>query len=382
MSHKAGSKGQIKIPPETVTGEEGSSKRNIIRKGKVTGGRKENSQRKSLDDGSIDENPNYIDERDPNFDSEEETGNEFIPGIGSLHRQEIAKSKITLTQYKKIVEPPILEFFASSDFDEIARTIEETDAPEYSYEFVKRLVNMSFDRSDRERELVSRLLCDLNPNILSSNSVGKGFERLFELVDEIEKDAPLARSYLSTYLARAVLDEVLPPSYLGDAVICNLGGEIVDLAKILLSRDHGGAKLERSWGPGDGRPVTEMKIEVDQCMQEYLLNSDLTEASRCISELNAPFFGHEVVKRALVNSIDKDEEKQISMSNLLTYMHKNEILSQYQLVKGFEKVNRILPDLVLDTPGAAAIISGFETRARQDNILPYSDGLPPPPSAQ
>ena len=37
--------------------------------------------------------------------------------------------------------------------------------------------------------------------------IGKGFERLFELADELEKDVPMARDNISTYLARCVVDE-------------------------------------------------------------------------------------------------------------------------------------------------------------------------------
>lgn len=48
---------------------------------------------------------------------------------------------------------------------------------------------------------------------------------------------------LATYVARAVVDEVLPPSFLVDAVVCNLGGDIIEHAKRMLSRDHAGAKI-------------------------------------------------------------------------------------------------------------------------------------------
>ena len=64
--------------------------------------------------------------------------------------------------------------------------------------------------------------------------IGKGFERLFELVDEIAKDCPAAREMITTFLARAVVDEVVPPSFLADAVVCNLGGEVVAHAKRML----------------------------------------------------------------------------------------------------------------------------------------------------
>ena len=72
------------------------------------------------------------------------------------------------------------------------------------------------------------------PECLSSSMISKGFERLFELVDEIAKDCPAAREMITTFLARAVVDEVVPPSFLADAVVCNLGGEVVAHAKRML----------------------------------------------------------------------------------------------------------------------------------------------------
>ena len=92
----------------------------------------------------------------------------------------------------------------------------------------------------RERELVSQLLSQGYPNLFSTNIVGKGFERLFEIVDEVELDAPAAREILSKYLARCVIDEILPPSFLTDAVIANLGGDIVEATKRMLSQSHAG----------------------------------------------------------------------------------------------------------------------------------------------
>lgn len=41
-----------------------------------------------------------------------------------------------------------------------------------------------------------------------------------------------------------------------------------------------GAQLERIWGPGDGRPVKEMKVAVDLLIQEYVMSGDLDEAAR------------------------------------------------------------------------------------------------------
>jgi len=342
---------------------------------------------KNIDDGSLYQDGGALDEHDPNFDSEDETGFEYVPHVAALRRQ-VGGATITLTKYKKQVEPLIAEFFVSGDTDEILRSIADIGAPQYTYEFVKRAVNMSFDKKDRERELVSRLLSVGYPDTFSSSQVGKGIERLFELIDEIVIDAPAARDMLAVFVARTVVDEVLPPSFLSDPVVLNLGGDIIDRTKRMLSRDHGGAKLEKGWGAGDGRPVEEMKVAVDQLLQEYLVSGDLDEAARCIYELNSPLFYHEVVKRAIVQAMDKDETQQIKMSDLLIHLVERDQLTAQQAIKGFNRLFGLIDDLKLDTPTAPAVLNAFVTRAIQESVLPAdykpnpiaSSSLPPSPS--
>ena len=60
----------------------------------------------------------------------------------------------------------------------------------FNYELVKRSIAMSLDRSGRERELISKLLSSLYPKLLTSDDVDKGFERLLEIVDELQVDVP------------------------------------------------------------------------------------------------------------------------------------------------------------------------------------------------
>ena len=66
----------------------------------------------------------------------------------------------------------------------------ELRSPMYHYELVKRAISMSLDEKEKERELVSRLLSSLYPKVVNAETMGKGFERLFELVDELSLDAP------------------------------------------------------------------------------------------------------------------------------------------------------------------------------------------------
>ena len=147
-------------------------------------------------------------------------------------------------------------------------------------------------------------------------------------------------------------------------------GDIIVHAKRMLSRDHGGGLLDRSWGPGDGRPVEEMKVAIDQCLQEYLHSGNVHEAARCIHELNAKMFYHEIVKRAVVLALDKSAEQQEQMSNLLSYLMERDQLTSAQATKGFQRLHGMLSELVLDTPTASTILDQFTSRALEDKVLP------------
>ena len=72
---------------------------------------------------------------------------------------------------------------------------------------------------------------------------------------------------LGSFLARAVIDEVLPPAFLSNRNNTHPGDEVVAKAVSLLSREHCSARLEKVWGPGDGRSVEELKDIMDQLLK-------------------------------------------------------------------------------------------------------------------
>jgi programmed cell death protein 4 len=98
---------------------------------------------------------------------------------------------------------------------------------------------------------------------------------LFFLRSQTDASLSLLKTMVANFLARAVVDEVLPPAYLSDQNNKRPGDPVIEKAISLLSREHCTARLERVWGPGDGRPVAELKVEMDQLLQEYLLSREL-----------------------------------------------------------------------------------------------------------
>ena len=115
--------------------------------------------------------------------------------------------------------------------------------------------------------------------------------------------------------------------------------------------------------------MEELKVAIDQLIQEFLLSKDIIEATRCILELNCPLFHHELVKRAIVNVLDKDKDSQLEISKLFLHLNKNDYLSSQQADKGLKRVSELIPDLILDTPNAKVIVHEFFARAKTDGIV-------------
>lgn len=185
---------------------------------------------------------------------------------------------------------------------------------------------------------------------------------------------------VASFLARAVVDEVLPPAFLSDQNNSRPGDEVIEKAVTLLSREHCTARLEKIWGPGDGRPVEELKNSMDQLLQEYLMSRELDEAARCVKELNSRHFHHELVKRGTKAAMEMDGPKKVddpdalanidAMAALFGFLVKNAIVSEYQVKKGISRLYQNLSDLSCDVPRAPKMLEAFEKLAEAQGCLP------------
>ncbi|GBG31866.1 Programmed cell death protein 4 [Hondaea fermentalgiana] len=291
------------------------------------------------------------------------------PSQSSLETQQLP-AKMPLADFKVKSVSIVAEYLSSEDIDDLKRSVVELHSSMLLYEFVRRAVTLGMERKARERELVSVALSELHGSrILSAAQVAKGFERLFELIDDLSLDIPNAKKFLSQFVARAVADEILPPSFLNDPLIQHIGAEVVENAKILLSIKHGLVRLEHVWGPTSRASVSELKHEIKMLLEEFTSSSDIDEACNLVKRLNVGHFHHEVVKRAVVISLDCREREQAMMSSLLAELSSREIISEKQMEIGFRRLFQALPDLELDAPGAAKILDVFLHQAVQDRCI-------------
>ena len=182
---------------------------------------------------------------------------------------------------------------------------------------------------------------------------------------------------VASFLARAVVDEVLSPAFLSEQNNERPGDTVIEKAVSLLSREHCNARLERVWGPGDGRPVAELKVGMDQLLQEYLMSRELDEAARCVKELECRHFHHELTKRGAKAAMEVDGTKAPddpaalsnldAMAALFGFLVRNAIVSEYQVRKGVARLHQIIDDISLDVPTAPQLLESFEAMmAKQD----------------
>jgi len=256
---------------ETKVGKEGTAKRNIARKktdssdsgnydsrNKKQGGHGKGEWKEHLDPIPADYRP-AIEKEDPLY-SEEDQG--YILGNNTDHHNNnnsahgaeprgydeiesraIYGPMLTLSEFKIQVANTMKEYFDSGDSDEVIRTLMELHCQEYHREIVKKAISLAMDKGPRERELTSRLLTSLHPTPMSDQDMELGFTTLLDSLDDLRTDVPDANTMVASFLARAVVDEVLPPAFLSDQNNDRPGDPVVEKAVSLLSREHCNARL-------------------------------------------------------------------------------------------------------------------------------------------
>ncbi|XP_062225953.1 MA3 DOMAIN-CONTAINING TRANSLATION REGULATORY FACTOR 4-like [Phragmites australis] len=259
-----------------------------------------------------------------------------------------------LKRFKEESGHIIQEYFLSDDIPELIRSLEELSAPEYNPIFLKKLITLAMDRKNREKEMASVLLSSLSLELFSTDDIMKGFIVLLQSAEDTALDIVDAPSELALFLARAVIDEVLIPLNLDD-ISSKLrpnssGSQTVQMACALLSARHSGERILRCWGGGTGWAVEDAKDKISKLLEEYNTGGDLGEACRCIRDLGMPFFNHEVVKKALVMAMEKQNDA--SILALLQECFGEGLITINQMTKGFARVKEGLDDLILDIPNA------------------------------
>ncbi|KAJ6761398.1 PROGRAMMED CELL DEATH 4 [Salix koriyanagi] len=307
----------------------------------------------------------HTDRSDPNYDS----GEEPYQLVG-------ATISDPLDDYKKAVVSIIEEYFSTGDVEVAASDLRELGSSEYHLYFIKRLVSMAMDRHDKEKEMASVLLSALYADVISPSQIRDGFVILLESADDLAVDILDAVDILALFVARAVVDDILPPAFLTRAKKTlpesSKGFQVLQTAeKSYLSAPHHAELVERKWGGSTHITVEEVKKKIADLLREYVESGDAFEACRCIRELGVSFFHHEVVKRALVLAMEiRTAEPPIW--KLLKEASEEGLISSSQMAKGFARLAESLDDLALDIPSAKSLFQSLVPKAIAEGWLDAS----------
>jgi programmed cell death protein 4 len=221
---------------------------------------------------------------------------------------------------------------------------------------------MALEGKADQRELTSILISDLYSEFISDDDMANGFDCLLENLEDLCLDTPDAAELLGCFIARAVADDCLPPSYVSNH---SSGSEKTKIAlkraEVLLKLKHGMVRLDAVWGVAGGRrPVKVLINKMNLLLQEYLSSDDLQEAERCLLDLEVPHFHHELVFEAVVMVLEDGSDRcSEKMVQLLKYLSDSNIITPDQMKNGFLRVFDNMADISLDVPNAHHVLERF-----------------------
>lgn len=280
----------------------------------------------------------------------------------------------SVSAFKMAAKDIAAEYFESGDVQEVRQRLEELEDPGFHNVFVKYIIAMSMDRKDRERELTSLLLSELCASgVIPPDQAGLGFTRLLVGADDLALDVPNAAEMLIFFLGRAIVDEILPPKFLVDVVETKLPAEglglgIVQSVGAMLSARHAAERFATAWHSSHGK-TSELAARVKTLLDEYLVSRDKVEAVRCLRDLGAPHFHHELVYQSILAGLDEPGKKGSAVMDLLRMLGESGEVSSTQMRVGFDRVKGEVEDLSLDYVKAPELLSQWERQAIEEAWL-------------
>ncbi|XP_034990445.1 programmed cell death protein 4 [Zootoca vivipara] len=291
------------------------------------------------------------DARDPNYDEVAQGDTVYATVVPELEEEELEKA----------VQPMMKEYFEHGDTLEVVELLRELNLGGHKASVPSLAVALSLEGKASHRELTSRLLSDLVGKVMSSEDIAAAFDRTLSDLPDLILDTPEAPQMLGQFIARAVADHALPLDFLErykGRVDCEHARAALDRAAILLRIKRDVNRLDNVWGVGGGlRPVKHLIKEMNLLLREYLLSGEVSEAERCLRQLEVPHFHHELVYEAVVMVLESTGDMAVAMMvRLLKVLWETGLVTLDQMNRGFQRVYDELGDISLDVPLAHSIL--------------------------
>lgn len=265
----------------------------------------------------------------------------------------------SLTNTKEQIIQMIKEYYATGVSEGVAEFIKGHKW--FGSLVVRKAVELALDRSNKEKELCSRLLAEIS-GYCSPEVLLEGFDDILWNSKELIIDVPGAVEIISKFLGRAIVDDSLPANYIQEAETMNDSDVEISIlmnAYHLLRPKEAFTSLESVWGPQTGS-IEDYKALFKALIQELFDSKDLQNAEDCLKEMPCKHYMHEFVKKAIETVMDRSPAEESMVTELLNRVLIKGIVLPDQLQKGLSRVEQNLPQLSLDVPKASEILSKFK----------------------
>jgi len=301
------------------------------------------------------------DKNDPNYDSEEEEGY-------------VIEEVSTGPEEATVADAPALlkEYFSSGEKADLAKSLTDTRTNATHNNFVKKALIAGIENGPYERELVSQLLLYvLEQKVVTREKIIEGCEDAIMALDDIVLDNPNATEILGKFLARAIVDEIVPPAFLHKFTKGKNRrvDDCISLSEALVTEKHRIDRLAHIWGPGDLSSVKRLKNEVNELINEFLVSGDQDEAESNVRKLNASSFHFQIVKAAIYLALQQTQAKRNELEQLLKHFHQIGLISSQAISQGFRVCYERINDIELDVPKAKQFIDEIANSARKQGWL-------------
>ncbi|KMZ65440.1 Programmed cell death protein [Zostera marina] len=278
--------------------------------------------------------------------------------------------------FRKEATMIIQEFFLNDDVNQVETDLRELNWDFYHYYFVKKLTSMAMDRQDREKEMAASLISSLYDVLFDSATIHKAFTELVVSADDLILDVPDIIDIVSLFIARAVIDDVLPPSFLTKILNTLDEDSIAAQIAVRAQKVHltGTLKVDNvlhRWSGSRSMTVEAVRSRINDLLIEYVVGGDIGEAFRCINNMKVSFYHHEIVKRAIILAMERPESENVLL-DLLQEGFIQGVISITQMSTGFNRLIKGIRDLCLDIPNANESLRKFISSATYEGWLNIS----------
>eukprot|EP00730_Choanoeca_flexa_P008782 TRINITY_DN12535_c1_g1_i2.p1 TRINITY_DN12535_c1_g1~~TRINITY_DN12535_c1_g1_i2.p1 ORF type:complete len:440 (+),score=127.14 TRINITY_DN12535_c1_g1_i2:2701-4020(+) len=333
--------------------------------------------------------------------------------------------ELTAVELERLFKPLIVEYADHMDTMDLWHLIRRVHLGAQAHRVVELIVDVALDHEAGGREMYSQLLAKLQVDqLIDEPSFEAAYNTLVERVDDLMLDVPDAVDALAKFMARSVADDCLPPAYVNnharmmevirirsrhtsrseplaspqtddngdnedeeepEVVEAKPAHYVLRKANKLLTMPHAFHRLNQVWGVcGPQLPVAALRKRVTLLLDEFISSQDLAEAERCLKDLSAPHFHHELVYQTLCRIMEGGHHQEVvdSLTKLLEYLSTTNDISEDQMNEGVGRIYSELPELEVDMPPRAYdhLRDVLDLLLEQDNLSEDMRSRLPAPS--